>query len=97
MPKYNVHAFAVVRVKLENIEADDQRGAIKKVMDCKTGVDFQKIFDTAIYYFENDVEFAEEVAYFLVDEVGDENYTKSQWHNGDFQVFPLKKEKGDIK
>jgi hypothetical protein len=78
--KYNVHAFAVVRVKIEGIEANSQKAAIEQV---RNDFNFCKKFDK---YKSPETEFAEEIAYWLVDEVGDSDYKNSRWHNGDLPI-----------
>lgn len=69
--KYKVHLFPVVRVTVE-VEADSQQEAIEKA---EYGEDFHLRFDRSA-----DQEWAEEVAYYEVDEVGDEEYSNSHWY-----------------
>ena len=87
MPKYNVHIFAVVRVKFKDIEADSQEQAIKIA---SKDADFHQMFDKYLepagVFDAPEIEYAEEEAYYLVDEAGDEEYEKSRWHDGAFKV-----------
>ena len=70
--KYNVHAYAVVRVPIKDVEAGSQKEAIDKVAD---ETDFYALLG------RGDMEFAEDFDSFLVDEVGDEEYKKSRWYD----------------
>lgn len=69
--KYDVHLYAVMRYKYTGIEAESQTGAI----------------DAAVKLFNADTppayppEFAEDIAYYLVDEEGDEEYARSYMYN----------------
>lgn len=92
MSKYNVHAFTVVRVKYEDIEADTPEAALKLVEDMA----FEAFHET----FKNqnlrrmpegaiDVEFAEEFSHWLVDVVGDEDFEKSEWYDKDLKRFDV--------
>jgi len=76
--KYNVHVYTMVRVTVENVEAACQEDAVKKAID---EVDFNEIFDMRLPlgYGAKYTEWAEEDAYYLVDEVGDGEYTNSKW------------------
>ena len=74
--KYKVHIYAVVRVPVE-VEADSQLEAIKKADQ----IDLHEIIDHNIRYTE--VEFAEEITGFLVDEIGDEKYEKTKYYDFD--------------
>jgi len=81
--KYDVHLFPIVRVKVHGVEAGSQEEAIKKAED---STDFNDLFNKA-----PDIEYAEEVAYYLVDEVGDEEYERTRWHDGAFTSDPQKR------
>ena len=63
--KYNVHIYAVVRLKVENIEADTHRDAICSALE---SVDFYREFEG------KRTEYAEDITSYVVDEVGDESY-----------------------
>jgi hypothetical protein len=63
--KYNVHIFAVYRVKITDVEATCQTEAIAAAM---------KQFDPD---HPKDPEFAEEVSHYLVDEQGDTEFENS--------------------
>ncbi len=86
--KYNVHLFPIVRVKVHGVEADSQEEAIKKAED---STDFNDLFNKA-----PDIEYAEEVAYYLVDEVGDEEYERTGWHDGAFTSDPQKRNVNEL-
>jgi hypothetical protein len=77
--EYKVHVYAVVRVPVE-VEAETQADAISKAVD---SVDWDA-------EFRGNQEWAEAMAYFLVDEVGDTYYERSQWHgyDTDGNIFP---------
>ena len=66
--EYKVNVFAVVKVVVD-VEAETQVDAISKAVD---SVDWYA-------EFRGRQEGAEEMAYFLVDEVGDTDYDRSQW------------------
>ena len=73
--KYDVHIFAVVRVKVEDVEADSQEEACKKA-EQKT--DLYRLFESFSPACRCDMEYAEEIQHFLVDEVGDTEYDNSR-------------------
>jgi hypothetical protein len=72
MSKYDVHIYAVTRIKYEGIEASSQREAIEKA---------EEIFHPADVLDPRNSEFADEFAGFLVDEVGDLEHNKSCFYN----------------
>ena len=73
---YNVHIYAIVRVKVPNVEAENHAEAITKAEDI---VDLNGLFNRG-----SDQEFVDDIDCFLVDEVGDEeNYTHSRWYEKD--------------
>ena len=74
LKQHNVHIFAVVRVKVPNVSAENHAEAIKKAGSI---VDLHEMFRG------DDSEFADDVDCFLVDEVGDEEFTNSQWYEKD--------------
>ena len=77
--EYKVNVFAVVKVVVD-VEAETQVDAISKAVD---SVDWYA-------EFRGRQEWAEEMAYFLVDEVGDTDYDRSQWYgyDTDGNIFP---------
>lgn len=92
--KHDVHVFAIVRVKIENVEAESQTEAIDKA---EKAVDFHRLLhqsDRSLAAYSRDwygtsgiavtcVEFAEECSHYLVDEAGDEEYARSKWYQSD--------------
>lgn len=72
--KYNVHIYPIVRVKVCDIEADSQKEAIKLA---ETQVNLYRLFDAD----GPEVEYAEGIDGFLVDEVGDSDFRRSTWYN----------------
>jgi hypothetical protein len=56
MPKYDVHLFPIVRVKVSGVEAPDELVAIKKVEE---SVDLNNLFSFTL--LEADTEYAEEI------------------------------------
>ena len=67
---FDVHVYPVVRIKIPDIEAASQMEAIKKA---------REEFSRACNIIGTDAEFAEEIAYYLVDEVGDEEFDNSNF------------------
>lgn len=85
MPRYNVHAYVTVRVKVCGVEADNPQKAAKKVED---QADFSDLIDREEINYELGPELwpVADIAHdesrietFLVDEDGDYDYTKSVW------------------
>ncbi len=72
---HNVHIYAIVRVKVSNIEAENHAEAIKKAEDM---IDLNGLFNRG-----SDQEFADDIDCFLVDEVGDEEFNHSRWYQKD--------------
>lgn len=70
--KYRVHLYAVVRVPVDDIEADSQLEAVEKA---ENGVNLHHELD----HYGN--EWAEEIVYAMVDEEGDEEYDNSRWYD----------------
>ena len=85
--KYDVHVYAVVRVKCPGIEAESQKDAIRKVED----VDLNRLFANPSLVGGNvsQVEYADEDAYFLVDEEGDDDRDRSVWYDCGYNILPL--------
>ena len=79
MPKYNVHLFATVRVKVKDVEAESQSEAVREAQE---NVDLYHVFDGQVYNNPvESVEWTEEITEVLVDEVGDVEYSRSAWYN----------------
>lgn len=89
MNKYNVHLYAIVRIKAVDIEAESQTEAINKASEHIHKVGGDDLRYLLGYLPPNplrgieSVEYAEEIDGFLVDEVGDKDFAKSQWYTGD--------------
>jgi len=80
MPKYKVHRYEVFRIGIGEIEADSMEDAIKQSED---------LCDFDYPQRNNDFEYAEETAYFLVDPYdknGELDYNNSKWFNGAFEI-----------
>jgi hypothetical protein len=75
-------------VKVHGVEAGSQEEAIRKAEE---STDFDDLFNKA-----PDIEYAEEVAYYLVDEVGDEEYERTGWHDGAFTSDPQKRNVNEL-
>ena len=71
--KFDVHLFALVRVKVEGIDADDMPAAIKKAE--------QAVHLTGMFNREEtpQIEYAEEISHYLVDVQGDTEFNDSCW------------------
>jgi hypothetical protein len=72
---HNVHIYAIVRVKVSNVEAENHAEAIKKAEDM---IDLNGLFNRG-----SDQEFADDIDCFLVDDVGDEEFNHSRWYQKD--------------
>jgi len=68
MPKYDVHIFPVVRVKVTGVEANSQRAAIRKAL---RSINLE---EAAVHPDD----YAEDIVEYLVDEHGDRNHSRSQ-------------------
>jgi hypothetical protein len=79
---YDVHIYTVVRVKVPNVHANSQKEAIRNA-----DVDLYGLFDNHATGDEIDTEYAEEQAYYFVDEAGDEEHERSRWHDGEFHIL----------
>lgn len=80
--KYNVHIFTVVRVFVPNVEAKDMTDAVNRAA-AKT--DFYEIFRSHGHL--PDTDWGEEHSHFLVDVVGDEEFSQSQWVDKEGRVL----------
>ena len=77
--KYDVHAFAVVRRKFTDVEANSQIEAIGKAVDANYE-DFHLDFR-----LDDNTEFAEEFSHYCVDEHRDDGFTRSTWYDADLE------------
>lgn len=77
--KYDVHIYAIVLVKVRNLESVSHATAIEKAM---AETDLNELFSTP------NTEFADDIDGFLVDEVGDEDFRSSKQYEKD-GVTPL--------
>lgn len=78
--KYDVHIFATIRVKIPDVEAESQEEAIKKAEE---SVDFENLL---LNVGGHETESADEMGYYLVDEVGDKEHDNTHWHSGQFSI-----------
>jgi hypothetical protein len=76
--EYYVHIYAVCRCKVGPITAESQSEAVVKAND----MDMNALFDKSIGFLD-EVEFADKVEDFLVDEVGDNAYEKTRLYKLD--------------
>jgi len=87
--KYNVHQYAVIRIKVSNITAESQREAMDKA-DEEISPHLLSLgcLDEAVDFapFIEHIEPAEEVVGYLVDEVGDEEYEKTTLYGANKEV-----------
>ena len=98
---FDVHLFAVVRVKVTGVEADSASEAAAKA---DKSVEPCAIFDEALNAASADVvgwrdrlpgakieyvEFADEIVDYLVDEQGDEEFLNSRWFGPDLEPRPF--------
>jgi len=85
MPNYHVHLYALVRVKVPNVEADSPEAACP---DAAKRVDLDSLFHGVSGPYVSDVEYADEVTHYLVDLDGDTDYEESVYLDGD-KLRPL--------
>lgn len=85
--KYNVHVFAVVRVKVNNVEAKDHTEAMDKAFE-EMWADHERFTADREWRVQDEmgisyIELAEDepATHYLVDEQGDEQYENSAWYN----------------
>ena len=71
MTKYNVHLYAIVRVKVSDIEAPDPKEA------CRLAESTEDLYRR--FNGPEDQEYGEEIDSYLVDVVGDEEYEQSHF------------------
>ena len=79
--KYNAHLYALVRIKVTDIEADSQLEAIEKAEPIAGEFAHKHLSgDVRLFDQVENFEFVEEFAYALVDEQGDESYENSGFY-----------------
>ena len=78
--KYDVHIYAIVRVRVGNVEAESQKDALVKAEEL---ADLNSMFRSDGSHSKDggpyigDVEYADDIDGFVVDEVGDKEYANS--------------------
>ena len=77
--KYDVHLFDVVRVKYPGIEAGSQKEAIQQALSKHYPNDIHD--RNRPWQNVECVEYADEIAYAVVDEDGDTEYERSRWYD----------------
>lgn len=85
MQKYDVHMFAIVRVKVADVEAESMVQAINKVTDegIESGRVLYRLFERLDGYNGLEVEFADQYDGFLVDLHGDPHFEQSKRFKAD--------------
>jgi hypothetical protein len=80
--KHDIHCYVVVRVCVQDVEAESQQDAIKKA-DEYLGPMLGGLFTQTCPRDPKlkSIEYAEDSAGYLVDEAGDTEYLKSQFYN----------------
>jgi len=81
--KYHVHVYTIVRIKVANVEADNQEEAIRAAEDF---INYREVIDkefpkspdrlTQVEHIEWT---EEETSEYLVDEVGDDSFSNSKF------------------
>ena len=72
--KFTVHIYPIVRVTCEDIEAESQQKAIQIA---EKAIDFHYLLDDA----NENVEYAEDIDGFCVDEENDIEYENTVWYD----------------
>lgn len=80
MPKYDVHIYAVVRVKVSGVEADNMPEAIESAVE---QADIDELFPHRVYPWGVETEDAEEIVGYLVDVVGDGEHSMTTYYEQD--------------
>ena len=75
---YDVHVYAVVRVKVPDVAATSQQEACLNAMN---SLDLDTVFPARKLPGGLVSEYADDITGFLVDEHGDEYHEKSQWRD----------------
>ena len=95
MPQYDVNIYAVVRLKVVNVEADSMEEAIaKSAEDANYSALHRDFCECALHSWEKGaprkegqhaeyIEYADEVTGYLVDVVGDRDYAQSRNYAAD--------------
>lgn len=96
MPKFDVHIFAVVRVKVEGVEAEDKYDAVRRTEE----IDLYPMFNWLPKGTDSSgldvayTEFAEEVRGYIVDPIlksGRVDYDRSCFIENDVQYMEMKR------
>ena len=83
-PKFDVHVFTVVRLKVAGVAAESPEAAIKAALAHPVHRDLDRALEPL------GAEWAEEHSHFLVDVVGDEEFEQSRWfHSRDEPLLEL--------
>lgn len=77
--KYDVHLFDVVRVKYPGIEADSQKEAIQQAIKQHYPNDIHDNYRPQ--HGIECVEYADEIAYAVVDEENDPEFERTKWYD----------------
>lgn len=94
--RYNVHIFAVVRVKVSDVEARSHADAVGKA---EQRADLYRLFDSAYMSYHvslcgaSEAEFADELSgrmAYLVDEAGDSGWSRSRCFDGNRKQIPVR-------
>ena len=79
--KYNVHVYLVVRVLVPDVEADSQAEACEKAEEAWDWVHLLRSYGDD---FGPEVEYADEITGFLVDEDGDTEHQRSASYDANY-------------
>ncbi|MGH9444444.1 MAG: hypothetical protein ACRD3O_01710 [Terriglobia bacterium] len=92
--RYDVHIFAVVRVKISDVKARSHADAVRKA---EAHVDLYRLFDAASIaghaseFGASETEYADEVSSrlaYLVDQAGAKSYSQSRRFDEDHEEIP---------
>ena len=72
MGKFRVHLYPIVRIVVDDVEAESHKEAIKVA---EGSVDLNHLLDPGVG------EYADDIDCFLVDEVGDDGFVNSRWYD----------------
>jgi hypothetical protein len=75
MSRYHVHVYPVFRVLVLDIEAESQEDACRQADQATT---FER-------FNQANLEYADEVSGFLVDEDGDTEHERSAWYDAEYR------------
>jgi len=77
MPNYDVHLYPIVHIKVLGVKAESMKEAIKRTLDT---LDWHRLLASKQNFSDIAyIEFAEGFDSFLVDVVGDSEFTQSKW------------------